>query len=117
MTNLLEQAIKCEDGGRAGKIIQEALGIENADFAKPPFPKTWPADREQRARIISEWLQLEARLVAERCSDEMAGSERLRTRVPDEHQPSCFALEEERGENWKGTGAATSAIKEAKPSL
>jgi hypothetical protein len=25
------------------------------------FPKTWPADREQRARIIGEWLQTEAR--------------------------------------------------------
>lgn len=23
----------------------------------------------------------------------------------EEHQPSCFALEEERGEGWKGSGA------------
>ena len=34
-----------------------------------------------------------------------------------EHQPSCFALEEERGEGWKGSGAAKSEINEATPSL
>jgi hypothetical protein len=28
MTNLLEQAISCDDGYRAAKIIQNALGIE-----------------------------------------------------------------------------------------
>jgi hypothetical protein len=28
-----------------------------------PFPKTWPADREERARII-DWLQTEARYLA-----------------------------------------------------
>jgi hypothetical protein len=37
--------------------------------------------------------------------------------APDEHQASCFALEEEKGEDWKGTGATGLAIKEAKPSL
>jgi hypothetical protein len=35
----------------------------------------------------------------------------------DQHQPGCFALEEERGEDWKGTGKAEPIIKEAKPSL
>jgi hypothetical protein len=35
----------------------------------------------------------------------------------DEHQASCFGLEEERGEGWKGSGAAKSEINEAKPSL
>jgi hypothetical protein len=25
------------------------------------FPKTWPNDREKRARIIGEWLQRHAR--------------------------------------------------------
>ena len=30
---------------------------------------------------------------------------------------SCFALEEERGGNWKGSGGSVPAIKEAKPSL
>jgi hypothetical protein len=35
--------------------------------------------------------------------------------VPDEHQPGCFALEEERGGNWTGSGVPV--IKEARPSL
>ena len=35
----------------------------------------------------------------------------------DEHQPSCFAGEEERGEGWKGSGATKPAINEAKSSL
>jgi hypothetical protein len=43
--------------------------------------------------------------------------ETLRTAVPNEHQPGCFALEEERGGNWKGSGGSVPAIKEAKPSL
>ena len=38
-------------------------------------------------------------------------TETLRPAVPDEHQPGCFALEEERGGNWKGSGAPL--IKEA----
>jgi hypothetical protein len=33
----------------------------------------------------------------------------------DEHQPGCFALEDERGGSWKGSGVPV--IKEAKPSL
>jgi hypothetical protein len=28
------------------------------------FPQRWPNDREQRARIIGEWLQAEARFLA-----------------------------------------------------
>jgi hypothetical protein len=36
------------------------------DVAKYCFPITWPADREQRAAIIGEWLQTEARYLA-RC--------------------------------------------------
>jgi hypothetical protein len=35
----------------------------------------------------------------------------------EEHQPSCFALEEEKGEGWKGSGAMGPAINEARPSL
>ena len=35
----------------------------------------------------------------------------------DERQPGCFALEEERGEDWKGSGAMKSAINESRPSL
>ena len=30
----------------------------------------------------------------------------------DEHQPSCFALEEEKGVGWNGVGAMVPAIKE-----
>ena len=44
-------------------------------------------------------------------------TETLRSAVPDEHQPGCFALEEESGGNWKGSGRSVPAIKEAKPSL
>jgi len=64
MSNLLEQAINTDDGDRAAKIIQDALGIESDDVANYVFPRTWPADREQRARIIGEWLQTEARFLA-----------------------------------------------------
>jgi uncharacterized protein HemY len=64
MANLLEQAINCDDGDRAAKMIQDALGIESDDVANYTFPKTWPADHEQRARIIGDWLQTEARFLA-----------------------------------------------------
>jgi hypothetical protein len=65
MANLLEQAINTDDGDRAAKMIQDALGIESDDVANYVFPKTWPADRDQRARIIGEWLQTEARFLAQ----------------------------------------------------
>ena len=42
-------------------------------------------------------------------------TETLQRAVPDEHQPGCFAGEEERGGSWTGTGVP--AIKEARPSL
>jgi uncharacterized protein HemY len=64
MTNLLQQAINCDDSDRAARIIQDALGIESDDVANYVFPKTWPPDREQRARIIGEWLQTEVRFLA-----------------------------------------------------
>jgi hypothetical protein len=64
MSNLLEQAINCNDGDRAAKIIQEALGIESDDVANYCFPKDWPSDREMRARVIGEWVQTEARYLA-----------------------------------------------------
>jgi len=44
-------------------------------------------------------------------------TETLRPAVPDEHQPGCFSLEEERGANWKGSGGSVPSVKEAKPSL
>jgi uncharacterized protein HemY len=64
MSNLLEQAIYCDDGDRAAKIIQQALGIETDDVINYVFPRIWPADREQLASIIGEWLQTEARYLA-----------------------------------------------------
>lgn len=35
----------------------------------------------------------------------------------DEHKPGCFALEDERGEGWKGVGGMKSLINEARPTL
>ena len=34
-----------------------------------------------------------------------------------ERQAGCFALEEEKGEGWKGSGAMKSDINEKRPSL
>jgi len=42
-------------------------------------------------------------------------TETSRPTMPDEHQPSCFALEEEKGGNWTGSGVPV--IKEARPTL
>ena len=64
MANILEQAINCNNGDHAARIIQDALGIESDDVTTYCFPQTWPKDREQRARIIGEWLQTEAGLLA-----------------------------------------------------
>ena len=63
MANLLEQAIDCDDGDNAAKLIRDALGIESDEVANYVFPKTWPANREPRARIIGEWLRAEARFL------------------------------------------------------
>ena len=65
MTNLLERAISTDEADRAAKLIQEALGIHRSDdVVNYIFPKSWPSDRERRARIIGEWLQTEARFLA-----------------------------------------------------
>jgi hypothetical protein len=61
MTNLLAQAINCDDADRAARIIQDALGIESDDVVNYCFPISWPTDRDRRARIIGEWLTTEAR--------------------------------------------------------
>ena len=63
MANLLEQAIDCDDGDNAAKLIRDALGIESDEVANYVFPKMWPADRERRAAIVGEWLKTEARLL------------------------------------------------------
>ena len=39
----------------------------------------------------------------------------LKAAVSDEHQPGCFALEEEKGGRWMGTGIPV--IKETRPTL
>jgi hypothetical protein len=62
--NLLERAINTDDASRAAKLIQNSLGIETNDVANYCFPKTWPQDREQRARIIGDWLKAEVRYLA-----------------------------------------------------
>ena len=64
MSNLLAEAIACDDADRAAKIIQDALGIESDDVANYCFPKQWPADRERRAAVIGDWLKTEARFLA-----------------------------------------------------
>jgi uncharacterized protein HemY len=64
MASLLEQAINCDDSHLAARIIQDALGIESDEVTNYCFPKTWPEDHEQRARIIGDWLRAEARFVA-----------------------------------------------------
>ena len=61
MANLLEQAIECDDGDNAANLIRDALGIESDEVATYVFPKTWPANRDQRAGIIGEWLKAEGR--------------------------------------------------------
>ena len=52
MTNLLAQAIDCDDPDRAAKMIRDVLGIESDDVVNYCFPQTWPTDREWRARYI-----------------------------------------------------------------
>ncbi len=55
--------------------------------------------------------------IGDRHKVEIEHPETLPPTTPNEHQASCFGLEEEKGEDWKGTGATGEAIKEAKPSL
>ena len=64
LTNLLEQAITTDDGNRAAKLIRNSLGIESNEVANYCFPRAWPQDREQRARIIGDWLRAEVRYLA-----------------------------------------------------
>jgi uncharacterized protein HemY len=64
MTNLLAQAIDCDDSDQAARIIREALDIESDDVVHYCFPMTWPDDRERRARYIGERLKTEARCLA-----------------------------------------------------
>jgi hypothetical protein len=55
----------CDKPCAVGRVwVEGALGIQSDDVVNYVFPKTWPGDREQRARIIGEWLQTEARFLA-----------------------------------------------------
>ena len=65
MRNLLEQAINDDDGDHAAAMIRQALGIESDEVTNHSFPKHWPNDRDQRARVIGDWLTDEARFLAE----------------------------------------------------
>ena len=63
VANLLEQAINCNDGDCAAKIVMDALGIKTEELASYCL-KNWPPDRKQRAHIIGNWLQEEALFLA-----------------------------------------------------
>ena len=63
MANLIEQAIACDDGDPRRSDHSRATRHRERQCRHYVFPKTWPADREQRARVIGEWLQTEARFV------------------------------------------------------
>ena len=62
MTNLLEPAINANDGDLAADATFfgfPTLGIQSDDVVNYVFPKASRNDREQRAKIIGEWLQTE----------------------------------------------------------
>jgi hypothetical protein len=63
MSNLLQQAINCDDPDRAAKIIQDR-SVSRAMMWSTTASPQWPAYREQRARYIGEWLKTEARYLA-----------------------------------------------------
>ena len=42
MSNLLAEAINCDDPERAAKMIRDALGIESDDVVGYCFPTEWP---------------------------------------------------------------------------
>jgi hypothetical protein len=63
MSNLLKQAINFDDGDAPSRSSR-TRSASYPTIANYCFPKTWPADREQRARIIGEWLQTAVRFLA-----------------------------------------------------
>jgi hypothetical protein len=64
-SNLLEQAINDDDGDHAAMVIRVALGIQSDEVTNHSFPKNWPSDPDQRARVIGDWLRDEARFLAQ----------------------------------------------------
>jgi hypothetical protein len=61
-TNLLKQAINCDERDRAAQLIMDALGIESDELANLCL-KHWPSERNQRARAIGHWLHAEAQFL------------------------------------------------------
>jgi hypothetical protein len=57
MTNLLQQAINCDDSDRAARIIQDALGIESDDVASGaearPSSGAEPSSSARRGQILT----------------------------------------------------------------
>jgi hypothetical protein len=66
----------------------------------------------QQLQLVSVALAMAALVV---CGRVLALKPRKKITETDERQPGCFGLEEERGGNWKGSGAPL--IKDARPSL
>jgi hypothetical protein len=62
----LSRQSTADDGDRAAKILRDARGIETEDVANYYLPQSshWPMDRDQRARIIGDWLKAEAQFLA-----------------------------------------------------
>jgi len=66
----------------------------------------------QQLQLVSVALATASLVV---CGLVLALKQRKKLTETDERQPGCFGLEEERGGDWKGSGAPL--IKEARPSL
>jgi hypothetical protein len=61
------RACACGRARATGKVLGAARRNEHGesdDVVNYCFPKTWPNDRELRARIIGEWLTTEASYLA-----------------------------------------------------
>jgi hypothetical protein len=58
-----KESLIIADVSSVGQTKTEEM-LERDGIANYCFPKTWPADREQRARIIGEWLRTQARYLA-----------------------------------------------------
>jgi hypothetical protein len=63
--NVLEQAVACDDGDRAVKLVMDALGIVDGDVAGYAMPLNWPSSRALRASALAEWLSTELRYIGE----------------------------------------------------
>jgi hypothetical protein len=64
MSNLLEQAINCDDGARAAKIIRDALGIETDDVSNYCLPQSELANGSRSACPHHRRLAAEAQFLA-----------------------------------------------------